>query len=128
MDILKEYTGYATIQGLVYLNLPNQTTFGKVIWALIVLHMLTLGIYWSVLSYNSWQNNQVLTIIATTAFPVKKIDFPAITFCSSGVNKIVSDAPLLKQYFDFLKDKHGIVVNVTAYKASKLKNAVILSN
>jgi hypothetical protein len=127
-DIIKEYTEYATIQGLVYLTLPNQTTFGKVIWASIVLLMMTMGIYWSILSYNNWQNNQVLTTIATTAFPVKKIDFPAVTFCSPGVNDVISDAPLLKEYFEFLQSKHGIVINITAYKASTLTNAVLLNN
>ena len=127
LDILKEYTEYATIQGLVYLNLPNQTTFGKVIWALIVLLMLTLGMHWSILSYNNWQINQVLTTITTTAYPVKKIDFPAVTFCSPGTNKIISDSPLLKQYFNFLANKHGIVINATAYKASELTNTVIFN-
>jgi hypothetical protein len=69
------------------------------VWAMIVFSMLTMGMYWSILSYNNWQKNQVLTTIATTAYPVKKIEFPAVTFCSPGVNQVSISPTFFDQLF-----------------------------
>jgi hypothetical protein len=43
--------------------------------------MLFMGCYWSYNSYKAWQSNPVVTTVKTTAFPVKNLDFPAITIC-----------------------------------------------
>ena len=86
LDILTDYAEHASVQGLIYLTFPYQTLFGKAYWIFIVLFMLALGIYWSAILYLDWRGQQVLTTIATTALPVDQIEFPAITFCSPGVN------------------------------------------
>ena len=38
-------------------------------------------------AYVNWQNNLVLTSVATTGLSVKKLDFPAITICAQ-VNSV----------------------------------------
>jgi hypothetical protein len=83
-DLLKDYAEHASVQGLIYLTFSYQTLCGKAYWISIILFMLALGIYWSVILYNDWRGQQVLTTIATTALPINQIEFPAITFCSPG--------------------------------------------
>jgi amiloride-sensitive sodium channel len=78
-DIVKDYSEYSTIQGIVYIFQTNQTTFGKIFWISVVTFMVLLGGYWSVEAYNTWQDNPVITTIGTTAFPVKDLEFPAVT-------------------------------------------------
>ena len=72
-DILKDYAENATIQGLIYIFFPNQTHFGKLFWAVVVLLLLALGFYWCVTVYLNWTANPVLTTITTTAYSVKKV-------------------------------------------------------
>ena len=51
VDVIREYTEYSTIQGLIYLSLPKQTQGGKIFWSAVILGMLILGSYWSVEAY-----------------------------------------------------------------------------
>ena len=90
--------------------------------------MLALGIYWSVILYQDWRGQQVLTTIATTAYPVNQIEFPAVTFCSPGVNRNVTEVPLMKQFFTFLVDNYNITINTTAYAAVQLINQVFFKD
>jgi hypothetical protein len=46
-DIIKEYSEYSTIQGIVYIFFDYQTLFGKLFWILVVICMLILGGYWT---------------------------------------------------------------------------------
>jgi hypothetical protein len=34
-DIIKDYSEYSTIQGLVYIFLSHQTVFGRVFWSMV---------------------------------------------------------------------------------------------
>ena len=83
-DIIKDYSDYAAIQGLNYIFFANQTLFGRIFWIIVVTMMLCLGVYWSITAYLDWQDQLVLTTITTTAYSVKQIEFPAVTFCSPG--------------------------------------------
>ena len=44
-------------------------------------------------AYVNWQNNLVLTSVATTGLSVKKLDFPAITICAQ-VNSVWPDGTI----------------------------------
>ena len=72
-NVVKDYSEYSSIQGLIYIFQSNQTIVGRLFWILVVILMLMLGSYWSVDAYNSWQENPVLTTIKTTAFPIIKV-------------------------------------------------------
>ena len=56
--------------------------------------------------------SKVLTTIETTAYSVEQLMFPTVTFCSPGFNDAILQAAILKQFFAFLRDRHGIDVNV----------------
>ena len=72
-DIIKEYSEYATIQGLVYLSLPDQSSFGKFFWTLVIFLMMIMGLCWCIEAYQNWKDQPVLTTITTTAYSVKQV-------------------------------------------------------
>ena len=72
-EVIRDYSEYSSVQGLLYIFQSHQTTVGKVFWILVVVLMLSLGAYWSIDAYNSWQNDPVLTTVTTTAFPVTQV-------------------------------------------------------
>ena len=118
-DIVKDYSEYSTIQGILYIFQPNQTTFGKIFWIAVVIFMIVLGTFWSVEAYNSWQENPVITTVGTTAFPIKKIEFPAVTICGQGNNEEILAAGFLKMFSDYLSKK-GVNLGISPIKGAKI--------
>ena len=78
----KEYSQSTTIHGFAYIGEDDLFTFERIIWICIVCLGVFLAIYMSVSAYVEWKNNPVLTSVATTGFPIEKVDFPAITICT----------------------------------------------
>jgi hypothetical protein len=72
-SIFLDYTKYSTVQGLVYIFLSYQSTFGKVFWSIVLILMSFLGIYWCTQAYKNWIDSPVLTSIKTTTFPVEEV-------------------------------------------------------
>jgi hypothetical protein len=72
-EILKDYSEYSTIQGLIYIFFSYQTTFGRIFWIVVVLLMLMLGLYWCIQAYQDWKDKPVLTTITTTTYPINKV-------------------------------------------------------
>ena len=54
-------------------------------------------------TYVEWQASPTITTINTTAYPIKNIEFPAITICSQGAAKDVMDTVLLQQFEKYLR-------------------------
>ena len=50
--LLKEYSEYSTIAGLVYLTQPKETRCGQITWISVLCLSLTLSVYWSAYLYN----------------------------------------------------------------------------
>ena len=53
-------------------------------------------------TYVEWQASPTITTINTIAYPIKNIEFPAITICSQGAAKDVMDNVLLQQFEEYL--------------------------
>jgi hypothetical protein len=64
-------------------------------------------------AYKEWKANPTITTINSTAYPIKNIEFPAITICSQGTSKDVMDTVILKQFEEYL-DSRGIKVKTEA--------------
>ncbi len=64
----------------------------------------------SIQSYTDWKNSPVLTTVMTTAFPVKMVDFPAVTICSQGMNEDVFATGMINSFLKFLRFKKGITI------------------
>ena len=52
-------------------------------------------------TYVEWQASPTITTIDTIAYPIKNIEFPAITICSQGAAKDVIDNVLLQQFEEY---------------------------
>jgi len=50
--LLKEYSEYSTIAGLVYLTQPRETRCGQITWISVLCLSLALSVYWSAYLYN----------------------------------------------------------------------------
>jgi hypothetical protein len=72
-EIVQDFSDYASIQGIVYIFFSYQTVVGRIFWMLVIILMLSLGIYWIMEAYTSWQDKPVLTSITTTAYSVKQV-------------------------------------------------------
>ena len=79
-------------------------------------------------TYVEWQASPTITTINTIAYPIKNIEFPAITICSQGASKDVMDNVLLQQFEEYLKIR-GVVAqrggNQTSAAAGKRKRRSI---
>ena len=105
-DIVRDYSEYSTIQGVIYLFQSNQTQCGRMFWLLVVIAMLILGTYWSVIAYNDWISNPVLTTVKTSAFKIKNLEFPALTICGQGANTNIISAGFFKIFFNYTKQRN----------------------
>ena len=78
----QQYSESTTIHGIQYIFENDKFMFDRILWILIVICGIFFAVYLSVLAHVEWKNNPVLTTVATTGFPIEKIDFPAITICA----------------------------------------------
>ncbi len=64
----------------------------------------------SIKSYTDWKNSPVLTTVMTTAYPIKLVDFPAVTICSQGMDEDVFSTGMISSFLKFLKIKKEITI------------------
>jgi hypothetical protein len=57
--VLQEYLANSTIQGLSYIFNYSMNWTGRGFWILAVFLMMTLGVYWNVVTFVNWKNEQV---------------------------------------------------------------------
>jgi len=73
----------------------------------------------SVEAYNDWQDNPVITTVGTTAYPIQKIEFPAVTICGQGNNEEILAAGFLKMFSDYLSQK-GVNLGISPIKGLRI--------
>jgi hypothetical protein len=64
--------------------------------------------YRSAQSYIDWLNAPVLTTVNTTAYPVKLVDFPAVTICGQGMSADVFTTGMIKTFLKYLATSKNI--------------------
>ena len=75
--------------------------------------------------YNNWQDNPVQTAIEATSSSIKKVKFPAVTFCSPGNMEIIANASLFKMFYDFLGTEYGIKVDLSPMIVAETLNLMV---
>ena len=55
----------------------------------------------------NWKEQPVITTINTVAYPVENIEFPAITICSQGSAKDLTEIAIYRQFQTFLDSKNA---------------------
>ena len=83
---VQEFSEWSTVHGISYIFSPSLPAADRLLWALLVLISLGLACYWSVASYNTWQEELTITTLKDAAMPVDRLPFPAVTICSSGLD------------------------------------------
>ena len=56
-------------------------------------------------TYVDWKSDPTITVVSTTSYPIKNIEFPAITICSQGLAKGIMEKVILQQFKRYLKTK-----------------------
>ena len=77
-----EYCDITTIHGFVYLFKNGLSVFERLLWIIIISVGMIYTVKFSNNIINDWNENHVLTTVATTGKPVNEIEFPAITICA----------------------------------------------
>jgi len=113
------YSKYTKIHGICYVFKSNSSHLRKGFWISVFLLMLVTAAEWSTNVYQGWKDQPVLTTLATTAFPVNLVEFPAFTICGQGMSNDVLNSGMTLQLFKFL-EKKNISVNVSSYEAANL--------
>ena len=116
-SIVQEYSEYSTVQGVVYIFQRHQTVCGKIFWTLVVFLMILLSIYWSSKAYSSWQDNPVITTVQTSAYPLKDLEYPAVTVCGQGSNDDVLTSGFFNLFFKYLRQK-GVNMPISPLSAA----------
>ncbi len=70
-------------------------------------------------------NKALPKLIISSAYSVMKVDFPSVTSCSPGYNEVITNATLIKIFYDFLKNKFNITTHHSPLEIAKLLNKVI---
>ena len=79
---IKEYAENTTIHGIQYIFENGSSVFEKFSWILVVLIGAIFAAILSLQGFQKWKNNLILTTVETTAYPIEKVEFPAITICA----------------------------------------------
>ena len=78
----------------------------------------------SLQTFDKWQNDPVITTVATPAYPISNVEFPTFTVCSQGIIDEVFKAGYIQQFQEYLKEKN-ITVHYSPYESVKRLNEVI---
>ena len=63
-----------------------------------------------------------MAIIA--AHPVTDVEFPSVTICSPGSNELITNATLIKMFYDFLHLKFNITTKLSPIYIAESNNKV----
>ena len=69
---------------------------------------------------------KVLTTISSTGIPIKEVEFPTITFCSSGTNEIRTLSYFFNLYYEYLRDNQGIKIDLSPLALAELVSKVCI--
>ena len=78
----REYSNSTSIHGIPYIFEKDAFIFERTLWVLAVSCGIILATVMSATAYFDWKDSPILTTVATTGYPIEKIEFPAITICA----------------------------------------------
>ena len=79
-----EFASHTTIHGIGYIFDHDLSLCERALWICIVVTFLASTAYLSVNTWTQWREDQVITTLKQTTFPITEVNFPAITICGSG--------------------------------------------
>ena len=100
-----EYASVCTPHGIFYIFESDRWLLERAVWIVVVCIFTGFAIAWSVSAYDNWKKFPILTSVATTGYPIEKVEFPSITICAQGAANDIVDAALFKQFERYLSAK-----------------------
>ena len=105
---IHEYASVCSPHGIFYIFESNRLPFERILWVLVVGVFIGFAINWSISAYKNWQEDPILTTVATTGLAIEDVSFPSITICAQGSANDIVDAALFNQLMLLLCDhKHN---------------------
>ena len=105
LSTIKTYTSNTTVHGLSYITDPALPRLDRVVWLILVGVFAVFAVVISHGVFQQWQENKVTTTLKDTEFPVTKLEFPAITLCSTGMTMDRVEQVMEQEYQVWAKNK-----------------------
>ena len=71
---VQEFSEWSTVHGISYIFSPSLPTADRLLWALLVFISFGLASYWSMASYNTWQEELTITTLKVCLkFPYRSL-------------------------------------------------------
>ena len=95
-NMLNEFGNRSSIHGLSYIFGNAESLCDRLLWLVIFISTGVGAVILTILSYNNWQDNLVITTLQDMDRVVEGMDFPAVTICASGLQKHLLEQTLKK--------------------------------
>ncbi|XP_059085017.1 uncharacterized protein LOC131882017 [Tigriopus californicus] len=117
---IREYAETSTTHGISYVFEDGQPRFERALWLILTATCVVLAITLSVLAYQDWQDNPVVTYVSTTALPIENISFPSVTICGQGLIQEVVSTAIMKKFGYFVESKGKVLADLTSTSKADL--------
>ena len=104
-SIAKEYASVSTAHGLSYICNEEYSCGDRILWILIVILAIFFTVFQMATLYHQWQEDPVITTLDTINYPIKNIQFPAVTICPQGSLENVLESVLFKQLREYIQNR-----------------------
>ena len=102
---LREYSEASTIHGISYAFSSSLPFLDRLLWTLLTLTSLGLAVYWSVDSFNTWQDNPTITTLTNPTKSIASLPFPAVTICTDGLDMAAVEQAIIDDFAMWKKEK-----------------------
>ena len=106
-ETISEFAESTTIHGFAYLA-DKKHSWWRAVWMIVVVLALALCLHTFTKLFKDWQDEPVITTLATVAQPIDEIEFPAVTICPQGSNHELLNSALYRQFKGYLSNKTRI--------------------
>ena len=104
---LEEYANHSTVHGISYIFDKSIGIVDRVLWLIIVICSLCMVLGMINSSYNSWQENQVITTLKSTTKPVSELGFPSVTICADGMHMGLAEKVLYNNFLEWREENEA---------------------
>ena len=98
-----DYTENSSLHGISYAFERSVHSCSRIFWILTFLGFFTLAVVMIYQLYSGWASSPVLTTLEDPAYPVTKLQFPAIIICGQGATDRTMKSVLRDQIVSKLK-------------------------
>ena len=102
---MREYAASSSAHGIAYIFEQNRLGLERWFWVVVVGVGIVFSICSTAQTYQNWKANPTITTVESTSYPIKNIEYPAITICSQGTSKDIMNTIIMKQFEEYLQSR-----------------------